>query len=73
MPVDEATARPAIERYLEIDGRRQAVTQQMKALREAARIEYVGNFAEASGPAAAATQATAAASDALAVGAKGNQ
>jgi EpsD family peptidyl-prolyl cis-trans isomerase len=52
-PVDESTARPAIERYLAIDNRRQAVSQQMKALREAARIEYVGNFAEAAPPPAA--------------------
>lgn len=57
-PVDEATARPAIERYLAIDNRRQAVAQQMKALREAARIEYVGNFAEAApSPAAMASGA----------------
>lgn len=69
-PVDEATARPAIERYLVIDGRRQAVAQQLKALRESARIEYVGSFADAGG-AAAATEPAAIASDALARGVKG--
>lgn len=67
-PVDEATARPAIERYLQIDGRRKAIAQQLKALREAARIEYVGSFAEAS---AAAEPAAGIASDAISQGVKG--
>ncbi|MGA0609813.1 EpsD family peptidyl-prolyl cis-trans isomerase [Caldimonas sp. KR1-144] len=75
-PVDEATARPAIERYLAIESRRKVVAQQMKALRESARIEYVGNFAEAAAtgadPAASAAEPVAGmASDALSRGVKG--
>lgn len=54
-PVDEARARPAIEQFLLNEARRKLVEADMKALRAAAKIEYVGKFAEgaASAPAAA--------------------
>ena len=64
-PVDEARARPAIEQYLSADAKRKLVEADMKAMRAAAKIEYVGKFAEgaassASAPAAAAAPAASA-------------
>ena len=58
-PVDETRARPAIEQYLLNDARRKQIDADMKAMRAAAKIEYVGKFAEgaASGPAGAAPAA----------------
>lgn len=56
-PVDEARARPAIEQYLLNDAKRKVVEADMKAMRAAAKIEYVGKFA----PAAASGAASAAA------------
>lgn len=65
-PVSEEQARPAIEQFLLNERRRKLVEDDIKALRAAAKIEYVGKFAEAarggasapSGqPAAAATPA----------------
>ena len=55
-PVDEARAKPAIEAYLLNDARRKVIDADMKAMRAAAKIEYMGKFADgaASGPAAAA-------------------
>ena len=67
-PVDEVRARPAIEQFLWNDAKRKLLDADMKSLRAAAKIEYVGKFAEAaaSAPAAAvapqATPASAAAS-----------
>lgn len=46
-PVNEEAARPAIEQYLVNDRRRRIAEQEVKALREGARIDYVGSFAEA--------------------------
>ncbi len=63
-PVDEARARPAIEAFLSNQRKAEQVQKDIKALRAAAKIEYVGKFAEgapgaaagsASAPAAAAT------------------
>ena len=45
-PVDEARARPAIEQYLIADAKRKLVEADMKAMRAAAKIEYVGKFAQ---------------------------
>ncbi len=60
-PVSEEQARPAIEQYLLNDRKRKLVEEDMKALRGAAKVEYVGKFAElaASAPAAAAAPASA--------------
>ena len=54
-PVDEVRAKPAIEQFLLNDAKRKLVEADMKAMRAAAKIEYVGKFAEgaASAPAAA--------------------
>lgn len=46
-PLSEEAARPAIEQYLVNDRRRQIAEQEVKALRDGARIDYVGSFAEA--------------------------
>jgi EpsD family peptidyl-prolyl cis-trans isomerase len=55
-PVSEEQARPAIETYLLNERKRKLVEDDIKALRSAAKIEYVGKFAEAaaSAPAGAA-------------------
>jgi EpsD family peptidyl-prolyl cis-trans isomerase len=60
-PVDEARAKPAIEAYLLNDARRKLIDADMKAMRAAAKIEYLGKFAEgaASAPAAAEVAAPA--------------
>ena len=61
-PVAEDQARPAIEAYLLNERKRKLVEDELKALRAAAKIEYVGKFAEAaaSAPAGAAPAAPAA-------------
>lgn len=56
-PVDEARARPAIEKFLSNQRKIELVKQDMKSLRESAKIEYVGKFAAAA-PAAATASAT---------------
>ncbi len=64
-PVGEEQARPAIEQYLLNDRKRKLVEEDMKALRAAAKIEFIGKFAQgaasapAGAPAAAATPAPA--------------
>jgi hypothetical protein len=45
-PVDEAKARPAIEQFLWNENKRRMVQLDMKALREAAKVEYVGKYSE---------------------------
>lgn len=56
-PVDEARAKPAIEQFLLNDAKRKLVEADVKALRAAAKIEYLGKFAggAASAPAAVGT------------------
>lgn len=56
-PVTEEQARPAIEQFILNDRRRKLVEDHLKELRSAAKIEYVGKFAEpaASAPAGAGT------------------
>ncbi len=60
-PVSEEQARPAIEQYLLNERKRKLVEDDIKGLRAAAKIEYVGKFAEAaaSAPAKAAPAAPA--------------
>jgi EpsD family peptidyl-prolyl cis-trans isomerase len=58
-PVDEARAKPAIEQFLLNDAKRKLIDSDMKALRAAARVQYVGKFAEGAAAAASAAKATA--------------
>ena len=58
-PVNEEQARPAIEQYLLNERKRKLVEDDIKALRTAAKIEYVGKFAEAAASAPAAGPALA--------------
>ena len=57
-PVDLAKARPAIDRFLQVDRSRKAVEADMSAARKAAKIEYMGAYA--GGPGAAASAPTTA-------------
>ncbi|MBX3606134.1 MAG: EpsD family peptidyl-prolyl cis-trans isomerase [Piscinibacter sp.] len=45
-PVSEEAARPAIEQFLVNDRKRRIAEQEVKALRDGARIDYVGSFAQ---------------------------
>lgn len=49
-PVTEEQARPAIEQYLLNDRKRKLVEDELKAMRAAAKIDYLGKFAEGSRP-----------------------
>ena len=60
-PVDEVRAQPAIEQFLWNDAKRKLLESDMKAMRAAAKIEYVGKFAEAAASAPGAASAPAAA------------
>jgi EpsD family peptidyl-prolyl cis-trans isomerase len=62
-PVSEEQARPAIEQYLLNERKRKLVEEDIKALRAAAKVEYLGKFAEpaASAPAGGAPALPAAA------------
>ncbi len=51
-PVTEEQARPAIEQFILNERKRKLVEDDVKALRAAAKIEYVGKFAEAAASAA---------------------
>jgi len=62
-PVSEEQARPAIEQYLTNERKRKLVEDDVKALRAAAKLEYVGKFAT---PAASAPAAGGAAAPAVA-------
>ena len=59
-PVTEEQARPAIEQFLLNERKRKLVEADVKALRAAAKIEYVGKFAEGAPGSASAPSATAA-------------
>ncbi|MCV2360226.1 EpsD family peptidyl-prolyl cis-trans isomerase [Paucibacter sp. TC2R-5] len=64
-PVDEARAKPAIEAFLSNQRKSEQVQKDIKALRDAAKIEYVGKFAEgAPGKDGAASAAAATATPA---------
>jgi len=54
-PVSEEQARPAIEQYLLNERKRKLAEEGIKALRTAAKVEYIGKFA----PGAASTAASA--------------
>lgn len=58
-PVSEDQAKPAIEQFLLNDRKRKLVTDEMKRLREAAKIEYQGQFAQAPAGAASGVEAPA--------------
>ena len=59
-PVTEEQARPAIEQFLLNERKRKLVEADVKALRAAAKIEYVGKFAEGAPGSASAPAASAA-------------
>lgn len=59
-PVSEEQARPAIEQYLLNERKRKLIEDDLKALRAAAKVEYLGKFAP--GPAVANAPAAAGAS-----------
>ena len=52
-PVSEEQVRPAIEQYLVNERRRKLADDDLKALRAAAKIEYLGKFAQGPKPTAA--------------------
>ena len=61
-PVDEARASPAIEQFLLNERKRKLVEDDLKALRGASKVEYIGEYAkggarEVTPPAAAASEA----------------
>jgi EpsD family peptidyl-prolyl cis-trans isomerase len=58
-PMPRRAAANAIGNYLLTDRKRQAVAQAMKGLRDAAKVEYLGNFARLQGAAASAPGAGA--------------
>lgn len=60
-PVSEEQARPAIEQFLLNERKRKLIEDDVKAMRVAAKIEYMGKFAEGTPGAAAAKPAPAAA------------
>jgi len=66
-PVDEARARPAIEQFLLNDAKRKLIEADVKAMRAAAKIEYIGKYADAAASAAVAGQAQPTASAPTAV------
>lgn len=57
-PVSEEQARPAIEQFLLNERKRKLVQDEVKALRAAARIEYLGKFADGPRPNAASAPGT---------------
>jgi hypothetical protein len=59
--VGEEQARPAIEQFLLNDRKRKLVEDDIKAMRAAAKIEYVGKFGEGAPAAGAAAPAAPAA------------
>jgi EpsD family peptidyl-prolyl cis-trans isomerase len=63
-PVTLAQATPAIEQFLLNERKREILGKDMKAMRDAAKIEYVGNFAQGAASAAAAAPASSGGLDA---------
>ena len=57
-PVSEEQARPAIEQFILNERKRKLIEDDVKAMRTAAKIEYVGKFAEGAASAAAAATPT---------------
>lgn len=58
-PFTEAQARPSIEQFLLNKRRNELLAKDIKSMRESAKIEYVGKFAEAAASAPASTAPTA--------------
>ncbi|MBK7663911.1 MAG: peptidyl-prolyl cis-trans isomerase, EpsD family [Sterolibacteriaceae bacterium] len=58
-PLDEAAARPFIEQYLSNQKRNEVAEAQIKRLRETAKIEYMGDFAQTDSPALVAPASAA--------------
>ena len=58
-PATEEQSRPAIEQFLLNERKRKLVEEDMKALRAAAKVEFVGKFAEAAASAPVAAPAAA--------------
>ena len=65
-PVTLEQATPAIEQFLLNERKREILAKDMKAMRDAAKIEYVGKYAEAAASASATAGAPAAAAPATA-------
>lgn len=63
-PLSQEQAQPAIEQYLLNERKRKLVDDDLKAMRAAAKIEYMGKFAEGSAGAASAAPQPAAAGSA---------
>lgn len=61
--VDEATAKPAIEQFLVNERKRKLIADDLKSLRTAAQITYLGKFAEGPKEAAAAAASAPSAAD----------
>jgi len=55
-PIERRMASNAIGAYLVTERKRQRVAQAMKGLRESAKVEYIGSFAQTRPPAAAASK-----------------
>jgi EpsD family peptidyl-prolyl cis-trans isomerase len=66
VPVDEVNASPRIAQFIANQRANDAVSTNMKALRKAAKVEYVGDFAKDPAAVAAAAAAAASAADATA-------
>jgi EpsD family peptidyl-prolyl cis-trans isomerase len=59
-PVDDKTAKPVIEQYLLTQRKTKAVTDEMKKLKDTAKIELIGDFAKQASAAPATLPAVAA-------------
>ncbi|MFN4267107.1 MAG: peptidyl-prolyl cis-trans isomerase, partial [Aquabacterium sp.] len=59
-PINFEQAKPIIEQYLLTERRREAAQKEIKTLREAAKIEYLGKFADKAPAAASGASAPAA-------------
>lgn len=57
-PVNFEQAKPVIEQYLLTERRREAAQKEIKTLREAAKIEYLGKFAEKAPSSSASSPST---------------
>jgi EpsD family peptidyl-prolyl cis-trans isomerase len=56
-PVEEERARPAIEQFLHNERKRKVIEDDLKALRNAAQVEYVGDYVKTAADKAAADKA----------------
>lgn len=65
MPVDEATARPMIQKFLFNQRAAEVTTNELKSLKATAKIEYVGSLADSAKPDASTRQGQGAASTSL--------